>query len=113
MGEEKGTMDWKERRRALAHELRAEGWQQTEIARILGVTQGAVSQWMRRPVASQANLTGRKPRLAAFQKAELARHLAAHPSLSRTEIARFIKERYGVRYSLSHISRLRQELTGR
>ncbi|MDB6019248.1 MAG: tnp23 [Pedosphaera sp.] len=38
--------DWKEARRWRALELHQEGWSQREIAEALGVTEGAVSQWM-------------------------------------------------------------------
>src|SRR5690242_138110 len=39
--------DWKEWRRRRAWELYQQGWSQKEIAQALGVTQGAVSQWMK------------------------------------------------------------------
>jgi len=40
--------DWKEWRRRRAWELFEQGWSQNKIAEALGVTQGAVSQWMKR-----------------------------------------------------------------
>ena len=40
--------DWREGRRLRAYELKQQGWKQTQIADALGVTEGAVSQWMRR-----------------------------------------------------------------
>lgn len=40
--------DWKEKRRMRAFELKKNGWKQTNIAEALGVTDGAVSQWMSR-----------------------------------------------------------------
>jgi transposase len=40
--------DWREGRRLRAWELKQQGWTQREIARALGVTEGAVSQWMKR-----------------------------------------------------------------
>ena len=40
--------DWREGRRLRAWELKQQGWSQRRIADALGVTAGAVSQWMRR-----------------------------------------------------------------
>jgi transposase len=40
--------DWREGRRLRAFELKERGWKQTEIADALGVSEGAVSQWMKR-----------------------------------------------------------------
>ena len=39
---------WREGRRFRAWELREKGWTQQGIAGALGVTQGAVSQWLKR-----------------------------------------------------------------
>ena len=40
--------DWREERRLRAWELKQQGWSQRRIAEALGVSEGAVSQWMRR-----------------------------------------------------------------
>jgi predicted transcriptional regulator len=40
--------NWREGRRLRALELKEQGWKQTEIAVALGVSEGAVSQWMKR-----------------------------------------------------------------
>ena len=40
--------DWREGRRLRAYELKQQGWKQTEMAEALGLTEGAVSQWMKR-----------------------------------------------------------------
>lgn len=40
--------EWREGRRLRAFELKQQGWNQREIANALGVTEGAVSQWMKR-----------------------------------------------------------------
>jgi transposase len=40
--------DWPQGRRLRAWELKQQGWNQREIANALGVSEGAVSQWMKR-----------------------------------------------------------------
>ena len=50
--------DWRECRRLRAWELKQEGWRQQDIARALGVSKGAVSQWMKR--AKQEGVEGLK-----------------------------------------------------
>ena len=40
--------NWREGRRLRAWELHQKGWQQRDIAEALGLTQGAVSQWLKR-----------------------------------------------------------------
>jgi transposase len=40
--------NWREGRRLRALELKERGWKQSEIAEALGVSEGAVSQWMKR-----------------------------------------------------------------
>ncbi len=44
----KQATDWREGRRLRAWELRQQGWTQQDITDALGVSKGAVSQWMRR-----------------------------------------------------------------
>jgi transcriptional regulator with XRE-family HTH domain len=44
----KEAADWREGRRLRAWELNQEGWPQQRIADALGVSKGAVSQWMKR-----------------------------------------------------------------
>ena len=46
--------DWREGRRLRAWELHEQGWSQTSIAQALGVTQGAVSQWLKRAQAGRS-----------------------------------------------------------
>jgi predicted transcriptional regulator len=45
---EKARLDWREGRRRRAWELKEAGWKQQDIAAALGVTPGAVSQWLSR-----------------------------------------------------------------
>jgi transposase-like protein len=44
----KVATDWREGRRLRAFELKQQGWSQQRIADALGVSKGAVSQWMKR-----------------------------------------------------------------
>jgi predicted transcriptional regulator len=44
----KEATDWREGRRLRAFELNQQGWSQQRIAEALGVSKGAVSQWMKR-----------------------------------------------------------------
>jgi transposase len=66
--------DWREGRRRRAFELRQLGRSENEIAQALGVTQGAVSQWLARgsPNGESAWLTkqrpGRPPKLTQPQR---------------------------------------------
>ena len=62
--------DWREGRRLRAWELRQEGWKQRDIARALGVSKGAVSQWMKR--AEQEGIEALKHRPPPGAKARLS-----------------------------------------
>ena len=42
------TTDWREERRLRAWKLAQAGWRQKDIAETLGVSKGAVSQWIKR-----------------------------------------------------------------
>jgi transposase len=46
MSRDSPSTDWKEQRRLRAWALKRKGWKQTDIATALGVTPGAVSQWV-------------------------------------------------------------------
>ena len=66
--------DWREERRKRAWELKEQGWSQNKIAQALGVSKGAVSQWMKRGREGGVEAlkahppTGVKPRLNTEQK---------------------------------------------
>jgi DNA-directed RNA polymerase specialized sigma24 family protein len=61
--------NWREGRRLRALELKERGWKQSEIAEALGVSEGAVSQWMKRATEEGAEALRHKSLL-------LERHLA-------------------------------------
>jgi transposase len=74
--------NWREGRRLRALELKERGWKQTQIAEALGVTEGAVSQWMKRAREEGAEGLKHNPppgapsRLSEDQRAKLAELLA-------------------------------------
>ena len=47
MSRNKRSHDWLEKRRLRAIDLSLRGWAQAEIVEALGVTKGAVSQWLK------------------------------------------------------------------
>ena len=48
MSTKTAQLDWRDGRRRRAWELKQHGWKQQDIAAALGVTPGAVSQWLKR-----------------------------------------------------------------
>jgi transposase len=74
--------DWREGQRLRAWELHQQGWKQKDIAAALGVTPGAVSQWLTRgrTVGVEQLLRqlppGAQPRLSPEQLTELWNLLA-------------------------------------
>lgn len=112
--------DWREGRRLRAWELNQEGWKQRDIARALGVSKGAVSQWMKR--AKQEGIEalkhrpppGAQARLSEDERAKLPELLArGAPAYGfRGEVwtcqrvAEVIRKEFGVSYHPAHVSRL-------
>src|SRR5260221_3615959 len=75
--------DWREARRQRAWALKQLGWKQKDIATALGVSAGAVSQWLKRardgggPAALRHRPPpGLRPRLSAEQRAQVPTVLA-------------------------------------
>ena len=71
-------LDWREGRRRRAWELKQAGWKQQDIAAALGVTGGAVSQWLSRAQAEGVEeglrrhpAPGPAPKLTPEQRAQL------------------------------------------
>lgn len=118
--------NWREIRRLRAWALYQSGWQQSRIAEALGVTQGAVSQWITRARGEGAEAlhhhkgSGRPPELDAAQKAQLVELLreGAQALGFRGEVwhcgrvATLIERAFGVRYHPAHVSRLLRALGG-
>src|SRR3954466_12419594 len=81
-GNERRPIDYAEGRRLRAWELYEQGWTQAAIARALGVTTGAVCQWVKRgrqggrEALYHRPAPGRRPRLSERQGQELLAILA-------------------------------------
>jgi transposase len=111
--------DWREGRRLRALELLAEGYRASEVARVLGVSPGAVSQWSKRARAGGAEALfkrvrhGRGARLGAPQLAELRLFLAERMSgdaWTTRKVAAVITAKWGIQYSRAQVSRILKAL---
>ncbi len=112
--------NWREARRLQAWELKQKGWKQKDIAEALGVTEGAVSQWLKK--ASEEGLKslyhrkggGPKPRLKREEVEKLPSLLSQGAEAygfrgaiwTRARVRQVIKQEFGVQFSLSHVGRL-------
>lgn len=108
-----------------AWELKQDGWKQLEIARALGVTSGAVSQWIKR-AREEGGVEGLRcrtppgasPRLNDRQRAKLPELLTqgaeAHGFRGEVwtceRVAEVIRREFGVSYHPAHVSRLLKKL---
>jgi len=115
---------WKEERRKRAWVLYQAGWKQKNIAEALGVTEGAVSQWIKRGRADgEAGLTeqpksGAPVRLSAADRQKLPGLLkrGAESFGFRGElwtcarVGKLIEREFGVRYHPAHVSRILKDL---
>jgi transposase len=111
---------WKEARRLQAWHLTQQGWRQRQIAQALGVSEGAVSQWMARAGAAGPEALRRRPspgaprRLSPAQLARLPGLLDRSPTAygfrgelwTRTRITAVIYLACGVSYHPRHVGRL-------
>jgi transposase len=124
MKQEKHTVDWKEGRRRRAWELAEQGWKQKDIAAALGVSKGAVSQWLKRAKAAGVEAlrrhpaSGRQPKLCPEQLAQVPALLAQGAEAfgfrgqvwTTQRVAAVIKREFGVSYHPAHCSRLLRTL---
>ncbi|SRR6266487_142054 len=120
MKKEREPEDWKEGRRLRAWELVQEGWKQKDIARALGVSKGAISQWVKRArVEGREGLrhhpaAGPHPRLSAEQVKQLPALLDKGAEAfgfrgnvwTTARVAIVIQREFGVSYHPAHCSRI-------
>src|SRR3954447_24028419 len=112
--------DWREGRRLRAWELYLQGWKQKDIAAALGVSPGAVSQWIARgQTGGVDSLRHRSPpgpptRLTPRQWEQLPILLArGAPAFgfrgevwTTARVVAVIKREFNVAYHPAHVSRL-------
>jgi transposase len=112
--------DWQEGRRLRALDLAEAGWKGIRIAEALGVTRGAVSQWLKAAREGGREALRRRPRghvsakLSAEQRAQLPMLLgkgAEHYGFigdvwTTARVAALIRREFGVRHHPAHVSRI-------
>src|SRR5918999_189556 len=112
--------NWREGRRLRAWELFQEGWPQQRIAAALGVTKGAVSQWLSRAKADGPQAfrhrkpPGRRSKLTHPQWLQLLELLAQGPPAfgfrgdvwTQPRVAQIIRRHFGVQYHPSQVGRI-------
>jgi transposase len=117
--------DWREGRRLRAFELKQQGWSQQQIAEALGVSKGALSQWMKRArkggvqALKRQPAPGAPPRLSEEQRARVpdllergAEAFGFRGELWTCErVAEVIRREFGVSYHPAHVSRLLKPLS--
>lgn len=115
---------WKVARRLRALELKRRGWSQTKIAEAMGVSNGAVSQWMRlareqgEDALKGTAPPGRPRKLDGEQTGKLKELLKQGPhafgfsqsAWTSKTIALFIDRRFQVSYHSAHIPRLMKRI---
>jgi len=120
MNEHTSPTNWKEYRRFRAWELAQQDWKQCDIAVALGVTEGAVSQWLKRARAEGVEALrhhpppGATPKLTPEQRAHLPTLLACGAEAfgfrgevwTGPRVAVLIERTFGIRYHPVHIGRL-------
>jgi transposase len=121
MSEQKADKTWREYRREQAWALKQQGWKQKDIAAALGVSEGAVSQWMARGRQGRLGAQpapGKRPKLSQEDKRALVAVVQGGAEAAGFEgevwtagrVRQVIVARFGVRYSERHVGRLLRQL---
>lgn len=114
------SVSWREGRRLRAWELHPQGWTQQHIAQALGVTQGAVSQWLQRATVQGPEALrdhpgpGATPVLSLEQQAQLVALLLEGAETcgfrgdvwTCRRVRQLIKDQFAVCYHPAHVSRI-------
>lgn len=120
----KQAKDWREGRRLRAWELDQAGWKQQAIADALGVSKGAVSQWLKRARTDGPEALyrrpppGGQPKLTAEQRERLPVLLERGAEAfgfrgnvwTEPRVAELIWREFGVRYHPSQVGRILKRL---
>ena len=123
MAKDKST-NWKTERRKRAWALYQMGWMQKDIAEALGVTKGAVSQWVKRgreggeAALQERPKSGAPLRLSQVDRDKLPEMLARGAESfgfrgelwTCSRVAQVIQNEFGVKYHPAHVSRILKEL---
>jgi transposase len=125
MNQNEAPRDWREGRRLRAWDLHDAGWSGRRIAEALGVTPGAVSQWLRRgrdgggrEALRTAPRPGKQPRLTAEQRAQIPTLLTQGAEAygfigdiwTTGRVAAVIRRAFGVSYHPAHVSRVLRQI---
>ena len=116
--------DWHEGRRQRAWALHLKGWTQLHIAEALGVSQAAVSHWLKRATLAGPQTLCTQPRpgrpslLTAGQRAQLVELLTLGAEAfgfrgavwTRRRVARLIKDQFGISYEPRHVGRILEQI---
>jgi transposase len=118
--------DWREGRRLRAFELKEEGFSHKQIAQALGVSKGAVSQWMKRArdgggieALRHCPPPGARPRLTDNQRATLKELVSTFDAedygfrgqaWTAQRLRWLIREEFEVSYHPAHVSRVARSL---
>jgi transposase len=118
MGNSPQTKDWLEGRRLRALELAEAGWKQKAIAEALGVSEGAVSQWMKRAQEGGREALQRHPAPGAVSKLSMEQFAKLPEVLGRgaeaygyrgnvwtyERVAAVIAQEFGIKYHPDHMN---------
>lgn len=123
MAKDKST-SWKEERRKRAWALHQAGWKQKDIAEALGVTKGAVSQWIKRGKESGEAGLAEQPKSGAPRRLSETDRQKLPGLLERgaesfgfrgnvwtcSRVGKVIQREFGVKYHPAHVSRILKDL---